>query len=323
MTVKDLLFVYCFLIYESQSEEIFSVLPAERADLLKKELKKFDRFPKEVRLTLVLKLLGYLVQHVRNPHLEMIHPTWIAESLRKEYPHVISTILSQFSTEYRKQVQQALMLNTGMLPRPSTSVLAESVDVIFQIFCQRFASMGPPWGEPELSVDTMYLLKDEDLLTLIKQVGVQEIARSFAIAGNDVLAALLSRFPAELHEDFLRGVKAAKAESPDKQKTAAKRAGKYDLKSMPLEEATLRVGLTKIGSVLSKKPDEARKIAQRIPFELGMIILQADRDEEGFEDEEEEVISTLKHLISRQKILFASPSGPVRVQPKELVEGSD
>ena len=80
MTVKDLLFVYCFLIYESQSDEIFAALPPERAELLKKELKKFERFPKEVRLTLVLKLLGYLVQHVRNPHLEMIHPTWIADS---------------------------------------------------------------------------------------------------------------------------------------------------------------------------------------------------------------------------------------------------
>ncbi|HSE42860.1 MAG TPA: hypothetical protein VLH08_19000 [Acidobacteriota bacterium] len=323
MTVKDLLFVYCYLIYESQSDQLLTALPQERADLVKKELKKFERFPKEVRLTLVLKLLGYLVQHVRNPHLEMIHPTWIAESLRKEYPHVIATILSQFSTEYRKQVQQALMLNTGMLPRPSTSVLAESVDVIFQIFCTRFASMGPPWGDPELSVDTMYLLKDEDLLTLIKQVGVREIARSFAIAGNDVLAVLLSRFPAELHEDFLRGVRAAKAESPEKQKTAAKRAGKYDLKSMPIEEATLRVGLTKIGSVLTKKSDVARKIAQRIPFELGMIILQADREETGIEDEEEEVMSTLRHLISRQKILFASPSGPVRVPDKDLVEGSD
>ena len=323
MTVKDLLFVYCYLIYESQSDQILTGLPQERSDLVKKELKKFERFPKEVRLTLVLKLLGYLVQHVRNPHLEMIHPTWIAESLRKEYPHVITTILSQFSNEYRKQVQQALMLNTGMLPRPSTSVLMESVDVIFQIFCQRFAAMGPPWGDPELSVDTMYLLKDEDLLTLIKQVGVQEIARSFAIAGNDVLAVLLSRFPAELHDDFLRGIKTAKGESADKQKTAAKRLNKYDLKSMPMEEATLRVGLTKIASILSKKSDVARKIAQSIPFELGMIILQADHEEAGTEGEEEEVMSTLRQLITRQKILFASPSGPMRVPDRELVEDSD
>jgi hypothetical protein len=316
MTVKDLLFVYCYLIYEQQNEQIFSSLPAERAELMKKELKKFDRFPKEVRLSLVLKLLGYLVQHVRNPHLEMIHPTWIAESLRKEYPHVTAAILRQFSTEYRKQVQKVMKLDTSMLPSASASVLAESIDVIFQIFCTRFASMGPPWGDPELSSDTMYLLKDEDLLTLIKQIGVQEIARSFAIAGNDVLAALLAKFPAELHEDFLLGVKAAKAEPPEKLKTATKRLGKYDLKSMPLEEATLRVGLAKIGSALNKKSDVARKIAQRIPFELGMIILQADRDEIGGEGEEEEVMSTLRQLISRQKILFASPSGPTRLPDK-------
>src|SRR5688500_6081446 len=101
MTVKDLLLVYCHLIYEGQSEQIFTVIPAERSEMLKKELKKFDRFPKEVRLTLVLKLLGYLVQHFRNPHLEMIHPTWIAESLRKEEPKTVHMILSQFSPDYR------------------------------------------------------------------------------------------------------------------------------------------------------------------------------------------------------------------------------
>src|SRR6185503_15806059 len=128
MTVKDLLFVYCFLIYESQSEEIFSVLPPERAELLQKELKKFDRFPKEVRLTLVLKLLGYLVQHFRNPHLEMIHPTWIAESLRKEDTSTIHMILSQFSSDFRRQVYA--LIGVPEPPAERSMVISPATEVV-------------------------------------------------------------------------------------------------------------------------------------------------------------------------------------------------
>src|SRR4051794_28505579 len=110
MNVKDMLFLYSYLIYEQQNEQIFTALPPERTEILKKELKKFDRFPKEVRLTLVLKLLGYLVQHVRNPHLELIHPSWIAESLRKEESKTILMVLSQFSPDYRRQVLSLMKL---------------------------------------------------------------------------------------------------------------------------------------------------------------------------------------------------------------------
>jgi hypothetical protein len=259
-------------------------------------------------LTLVLKLLGYLVQHVRNPHLEMIHPSWIAESLRKEEPRTIAMIVSQFTPDYRRQVLKLLNLPEDLENVPPEAQSAE--EVVFHLFAGRFASMGSPWGDPEISVDTAYLMQESDLITLFKQVGVREVARSFAIAGKDVLAALLSRIPTDLQEEFLNGVKSGRQENPEKLKLAAKRLGKYDLANMPLEEAMLRVGLSKIGSVVTRKSEVARKIAQRIPFELGMIILQADRDDMSISDEEEEVMSTLRQLLARQKILFSAPSGP-------------
>ena len=118
MTVRDQAFLYCFLIYGQQKEEILAVLPAERAEMLKKEVKKFDRFPKEVRLTIVLKLLGYLVQHIRNRNLEMVHPTWIAESLRNENASITLGILNQFSSDYRERVLDFLTV-TDIIHAPS------------------------------------------------------------------------------------------------------------------------------------------------------------------------------------------------------------
>lgn len=324
MNVQDRVFLHCLLVYEQQSEQILSVLPEARVELLKRELKKFERYPKQIRLNLITNMLGYLVQHVRNPHLEMVHPSWIADALKKENPQTIAAILGQFTSDFREQVWKLL----NQREPPSSSVVEsasrESMDAMFLIFSKRFISMGPPIGEPEVSIETMYLLKEEDLLTLIKHIGIREMSRSFAIIGNDVLAALISRFPVSLRADFLSGIKVAKAEPQEKQKIATKRLSKYDLASMPLEEATLKVGLGKLGSVVKKKRDVAKRIAQRIPMDLGMIILQAELDDGSLEAEEEEVMSTMQGLKSKQKILFVSEAEKSKAKaPRQKVPGDD
>ncbi len=321
MNIQDRVMLHCLLVYEQQNEQIFSVLPEARAELLKKELKKFERYPKQVRLNLITNMLGYLVQHVRHPHLEMVHPSWIADALKKENPQTIAAILGQFPSDFKEEAWK--LLNQPEPPSSSAveSASRESMDAMFLIFSKRFVYMGPPIGEPEVSIETMYLLKEEDLLTLIKHVGIREMSRSFAIVGNDVLAALISRFPVSLRGDFLNGIKTAKAEPQEKQKIATKRLSKYDMASMPLEEATLKVGLGKLGSVVKKKKDVARRIAQRIPMDLGMIILQAEMD--TIEGEEEEVMATMQSLISKRKILFSSSEDRPKPGISPKVPGDD
>jgi hypothetical protein len=322
MKVEDRVFLHCLLVYEQQNDQIFSVLPETRAEALKKELKKFDRYPKQVRLNLISNMLGYLVKQVRHPHLEMTHPSWVADALRKENPQTIAAVLGQFPGDFKEQVWT--LLNQSQPPSSSAveSASRESMDAIFHIFSKRFASMAPPFGEPEVSIETIYLLNEDDLKTLAKHIGIREMSRSFAIVGNDVLAALISRFPVALRADFLNGIKAAKGEPQEKQKIATKRLSKYDLSSMQLDEATLRVGLLKLGSVVKKKRDVARRIAQRISMDLGMVLLQTESEElgpEASEAEEEEVMSTLRNLISKQKILFASGEKA----PKPKTTGDD
>lgn len=321
MTIRDLIFLYCFSIYDQKNQDVLSSLPQQRSELLKAELKKFERFPKEVRMNVVLKLLGYLIQHVRNPHMEMIHPTWIAESLGKEDSQTQMAILNQFSPEYRAQVAVLLKLPSPTGKR-NEMLSVESNDVIFQIFSNRFSSMAPPWGDPELSAETIYLFKHEDLIAVMQQIGVREFARAFTLAGKDILAALVSRFPKDLQEDFLKGIRAANSDPPEKQKIATKRLSKYDLSSIPLEEATIKVGLAKVGAMLRNRSNVTRKIAQRLPFELGMLLLQAT-GEESEVDEGEEMMSIVRRLISKRKIAFASPESSAgsagRLSEKDLL----
>src|SRR5437763_7675223 len=103
MTIRDQVYVYCMVIYDNLNEEMLRHLPEKRSEMMRKELRKFERFPKEVRLTMGLKLLGHLVQHGHNPHLEMIHPSWIAERLRRENPQLAFEVLQEFPSEYAQQ----------------------------------------------------------------------------------------------------------------------------------------------------------------------------------------------------------------------------
>jgi hypothetical protein len=299
MTVKDQVFLYCLLLYESQDQQLLTLLPEERSKIIQKEARRYDRFPKEVRMTLVSKLLGYVVQHVRNRNIERIHPSWIANALEKESHQVLSIVLARFSPEYRRKVLENftkthLLANAYIPPQAS--------EALFQIFTGRFAAMSAPWGESQLTLLTLFLLKQEEMYTFLRHLGVREIARAFSVAGKNALAALVTRFPADQQEDFLNGIKSASGEGSEKQKLAAKRLSKIDLASMPMEEATLIVGATKFGACLKNDKATAIRSAQRLPHSLGMILLEAREEMEAEPEEEQELLSILRDLIQKKKI---------------------
>ena len=297
MTVKDQVFVYCFLLYEGENQQILSLLSEGRAKLIQKEARRYDRFPKEVRMTLVSKLLGYLVQHVRNRNLERIHPTWIADSIEKESPRVRAILLNRLSPEYRKEVEQLIKSQAIHFPIPQ-----QSSDAIFQLFTMRFAPMSAPWGETQLSLQTLFLLKYEEMFTFLKHIGVREIARASSIAGKNALAALVIRFPQSLQEDFLNELKSVQGDTGDKVKLATKRLSQIDLASMSMEEATLKVGLTKLGASLKTEKEAATKIAQRLPRSYGMVVLESMKEMEAGPEEQQELSFILRDLIDKGKI---------------------
>ncbi len=286
--------------------------------MVQKEARRYDRFPKEVRMTLVSKLLGYLVQHVRNRNLERVHPSWIADSLEKESPKVRAILLSRLSPEYRKEVEQLIKSQPVALPY----VPQQSSDAIFQLFGMRFASMQAPWGEAQLTLQTLFLLKQQEMFIFLRHVGVREIARASSIAGKNALAALVVRFPPTLQEDFLNEIKTVSGDTGDKVKLATKRLSQIDLASMSMEDATLKVGLTKLGASLKNEKETARKIAQRLPRSYGMIVLEAMIEMETGQDEEQELLVILRDLVDKGKIdsqqvdsIFSSIS---RVRPSGI-----
>ncbi len=312
MTIRDQVFLYCFLLYEGQDQGVLSLLPEERSKILLKEAKRYDRFPKEVKLTLVTKLLGYLVQHVRNRHLERVHSTWVANALEKESSKIITIILNRVSPDYRKKVLENFSKTYAM---SNPYVLPNVADAIYQIFCSRFAPMSAPWGASQLTLETLYLVKEEELYVFLRHVGVQEIARASAIAGKNAMAALVVRFPPDLQDEFLNGIKSARGDQAEKQKLSAKRLSRIDMASMSMEESTLRAGLIRLAACFKTKKETAERVAQRLPLTLGMVLLEAREEVDVGADEEAELLAILHDLIQREKIdkqyvdsLFSSAS---------------
>jgi hypothetical protein len=254
-----------------------------------------------VRLTIVLKLLGYLVQHVRNRHLEMVHPSWIAESLRNEDPQIVFEILNQFTATYRNSVMELLQPSEAPVVNPLKTGSVDCNQVVFDIFCNRFAPMSAPWGEAELGLETLHLLKTEDVMTLLTEIGFSEIARAFALAGKDGLAAAVSRIPEDRREDFLAAVREAMSNPTERNKIAARRLS--GLGSRALEESMLGLGVKQLALAMKDKADALRKVAQRIPRDLGMILInENDQTETAGEGEEQEIMQTLHRLIMNGRI---------------------
>jgi|GEM_PF-5116215 len=300
MTVKDQVFLYCLLLYEgSEDQQILGFLPEQRTKIIQKDARRYDRFPKEVRMTLVTKLLGYIVQHVRNRNLERIHPSWMANALEQESHQVLTIVINRFSPEYRRSVLENFT-KTHLLATPY--VVPQASDAIFEIFSLRFAAMSAPWGETQLGLQTLFLLKQEEMFTFLKHAGVREMARAFSVAGRQALAALVTRFPADLQQDFLNGIKSASGEGAEQQKLAAKRLSKIDLASMSMDEATLIAGATKLGATLKNDKPAAIRTAQGLPHSLGMILLESREEMESGPEEEEELLSILRDLVQNKKI---------------------
>jgi hypothetical protein len=74
--------------------------------------------------------------------------------------------------------------------------------------------------------------------------------------------------------------------------------------------------------MLRNRSNTIRKIAQRLPFEYGMLLLQATGEDSEL-DEGEELMSIVRRLISKRKIAFASPAssaGPSgRISDRDLL----
>jgi hypothetical protein len=110
------------------------------------------------------------------------------------------------------------------------------------------------------------------------------------------------RFPQALQEDFLNELKSVSGDTGDKVKLATKRLSQIDLASMSMEDATLKVGLTKLGASLKNEKETAAKIAQRLPRSHGMVVLEAMKEMEAGPEEQQELSFILRDLIDKGKI---------------------
>src|SRR3990172_7528031 len=108
-------------------------------------------------------------------------------------------------------------------------VSSQVMEMLLYVFSSRFSPMGAPWGESQLNIETLYLLKEDELITFLRHAGVREMASALSVAGKDALAALISRFPADMQQDCLNALRRAKSDAAEKRKIATSRLNQYDL----------------------------------------------------------------------------------------------
>ncbi|MBI4237066.1 MAG: hypothetical protein HY696_01450 [Deltaproteobacteria bacterium] len=127
-----------------------------------------------------------------------IHPSWLVDILLHESPRVIGLILRFLPSRHTRYVLEHLP--TALREQLPSVVDAFAVsDVVLKIIRHRFESHFAPARlasqVEELSIQTLHGLNLVELETLIRDLGVDELAMAFGHMSTAALRMLLNRLP--------------------------------------------------------------------------------------------------------------------------------
>lgn len=174
-----------------------------------------------------------------------IHPAWLVDILSKETPRVIGIIMRYLPSNHVRYI-------LSHLPRRITSAMPQIVDafsvptpiltVIRGIFERHFIPMHTSKNIKEFSFQNLYYLKAEELETLIKDLGIQELAMAIEGVEPRTLNVLLNRLTMKEATALKSRITALKSVD-----AALTKEAKYTILEMSLEEMDAPVLITEIG----------------------------------------------------------------------------
>jgi hypothetical protein len=196
------------------------------------------------------RLLVEVVQLFAAPpaHLERVHPSWLADATAEEPPHVVRAARS------------------GHAPAPVVLHLRR------RLLGQLVAMPEGPPPPQTLALDDLPRLPAELLVAVLATLGRRWIAWAFGGAGSEALAQLSAR----LAEPQARAL-LADAQVLPPAVVEVRWLQKEVLTLLPGiqggEPLLLRIGTRRLGATLRGRGDLPRRVAQRLPVELGRWLL--------------------------------------------------
>jgi hypothetical protein len=243
--------------------------------------------------------------------LEEIHPGWILEKLRGESPRLLGLVcrfvtgekaqylISHLAPEERKRLPKV---------RESYDLSPQLVEIVRELVEKSLAVSLPQRAGEAFGFSHIAWMRDDDLRTFFRDLGLEEIRKAFAEVEPQIFRAFLARFsPAEAKE--IRGrIETGKAVSLEEKRAAQKHLVSLSLENgeLPPDALFREIGYSVFARALS--PDDrdwaewiCQKLAPEDGYRLKRMVQErtASQPETTLQERKEKILHRLSLLAQK------------------------
>ncbi len=260
----------------SESAALFQYLPEEEQKLLTEKAELLTKIPSAKRVPFMVMEMKEELKTLGQHGMEYVDPSWIVYSLKGELPRVLANLLFELPPPLvRKLVERIPGKVREHLPAKDEieTVSPELRSAVRYLFENKFHEM-PRTMRRQFVFANIILLDRKDLATLIRILGLEELAQAFISVGKQALAELCRSLPREKAEELIEVVRRVDKVDLMDLKTAQRFLARVLQNFKDEEDLFRRAGIFRLSkaALLEDRPFHLA-MSQRLPIEQGKIYL--------------------------------------------------
>jgi flagellar FliG-like protein len=183
-----------------------------------------------------------------------IHPGWILEKLEGESPRVLG-ILCRFLTgdKIKYLIEHLPESRRKLLPKVNESykVAAPVAEIVRALAEKKLTFVVPVAGQGgAFSFPHLTVLKTDDLRTLFRDLGLEEIRKAFKDVEPQVLRAFLARFVPKMAREIRERIDHGGSVAPEIRSEAQRHLISLPLEKLPVEDLFREIGYSSFAHAL-------------------------------------------------------------------------
>ena len=315
-------------------EQLLAFLPEELHPLLHEKSEKLTDIPLEKRVPLCIRELRQLVKFRPMVGLEGVDPSWLVAGFQGESPRTIAVTLMHMPSSVSNQIVAGLPkeIQSAMPSRRELSQLPMNVlKRVRRQFHDKFAHM-PIWKESsDFGFEDLVMLQNQELILLVRQMGIHELACQLSSMGRRALAQFLRQQPGQLADEMMTAIRSVRPEDLIDEKNAQAFLKRNLAQRSNMEELCQKSGLYRLArALIPMNRIFVQQVAQRFPRAHGRLLMEFVRhiSDESLHDSQEnlqrvrdQMVDLCLELARRGKLNAAlvekRPRHEVPHEPKE------
>ena len=313
LTKRQQMLAYTMLMVEGERfEPLLQFLPQEEGGALKEFAHSIWSQKKEGGAKIVLQKIKEVFVQKKISILSEIHPGWIVEKLRDESPRILGVLCRYLPGDTVKYLIKNLPAEQAkQLPKMSKAfgLSSELILWIKNILEKKFAHPHLPEPDRSFSFSHIGWINGDDLRTLFRELGLEEIRKGFSKVDFQSLKVFFSRFSSEDTRELKGRIIDSPSCSPEEKKRAQKHLVSMELQALDAETLFYEIGFSYFSqAILPGESCWAEAICQKLSPHEGYVLKRFIQENNGKASEaqanraREDILKRVFYLTEKRAI---------------------